>query len=174
MESWVSLPDQPARARFADFIARLDPELELVSADALIARNFKNPPQYTVFVIFAAVLVVGNVLNAIRLLLAKGMARSAELGIHRALGAPRSALFVRQLIEGLAVVVGGSTLGVVLGVPAVLLFDLLIPDLPTRLALDGRTAALAWLVCLLLGLLAGLYPAWRVASVQPTRHLGRV
>ncbi len=174
LESWVSLPDPSARARFAGVIAGMDPELELVSADALVARFFKNPPQYTVFVIFTAVLVVGNVLNAVRLLLAKALARSAELGIHRALGAPRGALFARQLIECLMVVAAGSTLGVALGVPAIRVFDALIPDLPTRLVLDVPGAALAWLFCLLLGLLAGLYPASRVALVPPTRYLGRL
>jgi putative ABC transport system permease protein len=174
MESWVSLPDEAARAGFADVVARLDPDLELVSADAQIARQLQSPAQYKVFVIFTAVLVFGSVLNAVRLLLAKALARSSELGVYRALGAPRGSLFARQLIEGLAVVVGGATLGVGLGVPAVRVFDVLVPDLPWRLALDPSSAALGWLFCLLVGLLAGLYPAWRVALVPPTRHLGRV
>jgi len=174
LETWVSLPDEQARARFGELLARVDPGLELVSADALVSRFFQNPPQYQVFVIFTAVLVLGNVLSTVRLLLAKALSRAAELGVHRALGAPRGALFARQLLEGLTVVMGGATLGVALGVPAVRLFDLLVPDLPTRLALDAQSAALAWLACLLLGLAGGLYPAWRVALMPPTRHLGRV
>jgi putative ABC transport system permease protein len=174
MEIWVSIPDDGARALFATLLADVDPEVELVTADSLVARFFQNPPQYTVFVIFTAVLVVGNMLNAVRLMLAKALARAPELGIHRALGAPRSALFERQLLEGLLVVAGGATLGVALGIPAIRLFDALVPDMPTPLALDARTAGLAWLFALLLGLLAAAYPAWRVALVPPTRHMGRL
>jgi putative ABC transport system permease protein len=174
IEDWVALPDAASRARFEAVMRRVDPRLELVFADELIERFFTNPPQYTIFVIFAGVLVLGNVLNVVRLLLAKGSARAAELGIHRALGAPRQVLFGRQLLEGVVVVLGGSLTGVLLGVPTIRLFDRLVPDLSTPLVLDARTALLTLSLCLLLSVLAGIYPAWRVAAVPPTRYLGRV
>jgi putative ABC transport system permease protein len=174
METWVALPDRASRARFEAVMRSVDPRLELVSADQLIARFFQKPPQYTIFVIFAGVLVLGNVLNVVRLLLAKGSARGAELGIHRALGAPRQVLFGRQLLEGVVVVLSGSIAGVLLGVPTIRLFDRLVPDLSTPLVLDVRTALLTLSLCVMLSVLAGIYPAWRVASVPPTRYLGRV
>lgn len=174
LEDWVALPDASARARFEAVLERVDPHLQLVAADDLIENFFQNPPQYTVFMLFAAVQVLANVLNVVRLLLAKGSARAAELGIHRALGAPRHVLFWRQLFEGVAVVLGGSGAGVLLGVPTVALFDRLVPDLSTPLALDWSTAFLTLGLCLAISLVAGIYPAWRVASVPPTRYLGRV
>ena len=76
------------------------------------------------------------------------------------------------MIEDVVVVATGATMGVVVGIPFVRLFDMLIPDLPTRLVSIPRSALVAWGFCLLLGLLAGLYPAIRVAFVLPTRHLG--
>lgn len=174
MESWVALPDETARARFAAFVAGLDPDLELVSADSLIAQLLQNPPQYAVFAIFTAVLVFASVLNAVRLLFARALARSAELGIHRALGASRGALFMRHLIEDLVVVVTGTTLGAVLAIPVLRVFDTLIPDLPSRLVLDPASVAIAWCFCLVIGVVAGLYPAARVAFTLPTRYLGKV
>ena len=174
MESWVSLGDDDARARFAQAIAKWDPTVELVSADELIRQLLQTPPEYAVFALFAVVLVAANVLNAVRLLFARALARAAQLGVHRALGAPRLALFTRHVIESVAVVACGATLGLALGLPMVRFFDTLIPDLPSPLRIDPLSLGWAWLLCVALALLAGLYPAIRVAFVLPTRYLGRV
>ena len=34
--------------------------------------------------------------------------------------------------------------------------------------------AIVLLVCLLAGLVSGIYPAWRIAAVAPTRYLGKI
>lgn len=173
-ELWVSLPDQRARGRFETLMATVDKDLRLAPYDRLDPRIDHVPPPYILFLGFTTAVVLANVLNVVRLLLAKGMARSAEIGVHRALGASRNAIFARQLMEGVLVVLGGSVAGVLLGIPTVSLFDVLVPDLPTRLAVDLRTASLSLLICVALSLLAGFYPAWRVASVAPTRYLGKI
>jgi ABC-type antimicrobial peptide transport system permease subunit len=54
------------------------------------------------------------------------------------------------------------------------MFDRLIPDSPIALAVTPTVAATALLICLLAGLVSGIYPAWRVASVVPTRYLGKI
>src|SRR6185436_3246058 len=66
------------------------------------------------------------------------------------------------------------TLVVVLAVPTVSMFDRLIPDMPIRLAVTPTVVGIALLICLLAGLVSGIYPAWRIASVPPTRYLGKV
>lgn len=174
IEQWVWLPDGGSRERFEARMAAADAALRLDPYDPMTAAQNKVAPPYIMFLGLTTAVVLANVLNVARLLLAKGMVRSAEIGIHRALGAPRNAIFVRQLMEGVLVVLAGSVAGVVLGVPTVVLFDRLIPDLPIQLTVDVRTAGLSVLVCVLLSLLAGIYPAWRVASVAPTRYLGKV
>jgi putative ABC transport system permease protein len=174
IEQWVWLPEGGALARFEARMASVDGALRLDPYDPMNAAQNKVAPPYIMFLGLTTAVVLANVLNVARLLLAKGMVRSAEIGIHRALGAPRNAIFVRQLMEGVLVVLAGSVAGVVLGVPTVVLFDRLIPDLPIQLTVDVRTAGLSVLVCLLLSLLAGIYPAWRVASVAPTRYLGKI
>ncbi|MES1207155.1 MAG: FtsX-like permease family protein [Pseudomonadota bacterium] len=174
VEVWVSLPDADTRRRYQQAVAAVDAGLVVVAADEQNPFFNQIPPAYTLFLGFTTAVLLANVLNVVRLLLAKGMARSAEIGIHRALGATRDAIFARQLIEGVLVVLAGSATGVVLAVPTVALFDRLVPDLPTPLTLDPSTALLSTLVCVLLSLLAGIYPAWRAASVPPTRYLGRI
>lgn len=110
--------------------------------------------------------------NTVGLLLAKFLRRSGEIGVRRALGAPRRAIYAQFLIEAGVIGTAGGVLGVLLtaagvgGVVAVLprrFADLAYVDLP----LLGSTLLLA------VGstLLAGLYPTFRAARVQPAWQL---
>jgi len=171
---WVRLPPGEPRTRFAAALAGVDAQLSLRSADEIARRFSKAPAPYRVFVILTLVVLEVSVINLMRMLLAKATARAAEIGIHRALGAGRNIIFGRQLAEGVIVSMAGSVLGIGLGVPTVAMFDRLIPDSPVRLAVTPMIICTVLLVCLLASLVSGIYPAWRVASVPPTRYLGKI
>jgi putative ABC transport system permease protein len=173
-EYWVRLPPGEPRTRFAAALAGLGSQWRLRDGDEISRRFSKPPPPYRVFVILTLVVLEVSVINLMRMLLAKATSRAAEIGIHRALGAGRNVIFARQLLEGVLVSMVGSALGLALAVPTVAMFDRLIPDLPVRLAITPSTAATALLICGLAGLVSGIYPAWRIASVAPTRYLGKI
>jgi putative ABC transport system permease protein len=174
LEYWVSLPTGAQQARFAAALYSIDPHLSLRSADEIARRYSKAPAPYRVFVILTLVVLEVSVINLMRMLLAKATSRAAEIGIHRALGAGRNTIFGRQLLEGVVVSMIGSGLGLVLALPTIAMFDRLIPDTPIPLALTPAMVCQVLLVCLLAALVSGIYPAWRVASVAPTRYLGKV
>ncbi|HMF41965.1 MAG TPA: FtsX-like permease family protein, partial [Polyangia bacterium] len=173
-EYWVRLPTAEARTRFAAAVAAVDPRLSLRSGDEIALRFNKAPAPYRVFLILTLVVLEVSVINLMRMLLAKATSRAAEIGIHRALGAGRNTIFARQLMEGVLVSMTGSVLGLILAVPTVAMFDRLIPDTPILLAVTPTIVATVLLVCLLAALVSGIYPAWRVASVAPTRYLGKI
>jgi putative ABC transport system permease protein len=174
VDFWVRLPDAAARDRFLHALRTVDPNLSLRSADEILARYAHAPPPYRVFLIFTLVVVEASVINLMRTLLAKSNARAAEIGIHRALGAGRETIFLRQLTEGALVSLVGSIAGLVLALPTVVAFDRLVPDSPVQLAVTPAIVATTLLVCLAAGLVSGVYPAWRIASVPPTRYLGKI
>ena len=174
VEYWVRLPTEAARASFAATLARTNPDLVLLSGDDILARYARTPAPYRVFVVLTLVLVEASVINVMRMLLAKATARASEIGIHRALGAGKRTIFARQMIEGVLVSMAGSLLGLALALPTIRMFDRLIPDTPVALAVTPAIVGIALLVCLLAGLATAIYPAWRVAAVQPTRYLGKV
>jgi putative ABC transport system permease protein len=174
MEYWVRLPTAASRAAFQATLARTDPDLLLRSGDEIVARHAHAPAPYRVFAILTLVVVEASVINLMRMLLAKATARASEIGIHRALGAGRRTIFARQMLEGVLVSMTGSLLGLALALPTLRMFDRLIPDTPVKLAVTPAIVGTALLVCLLAGLATAAYPAWRVASVQPTRYLGKV
>jgi putative ABC transport system permease protein len=173
-EYWVRLPTDEARRRFAGALSTIAPQTTLRSADEIAARFAKAPAPYRVFVILTLMVLEVSVINLMRMLLAKATSRAAEIGIHRALGAGRNVIFGRQLAEGMIVSMAGTVVGLALGVPTVAMFDRLIPDSPVALAITPPIIVTVLLVCLLAGIVSGIYPAWRVASVPPTRYLGKI
>lgn len=109
--------------------------------------------------------------NTVGLLLAKSLRRSSEIGVRRALGAPRRAIFAQFLVEAGSLGLAGGLLGLALtllglwgvrhgasGYAALVELDL---------AMLASTLGLA----LLASLLAGLLPAWRAAQVTPALQL---
>jgi putative ABC transport system permease protein len=110
-------------------------------------------------------------LNTIGLLLAKFLRRSSEIGVRRALGASRKAIFTQFLIEAGTVGLAGGVLG--LGLAWLGLWA--VRQQPAEYAalaeLDlvmlGTTFALA----IVASLMAGLLPAWRACQVAPALQL---
>ncbi len=106
-------------------------------------------------------------LNAVGLLLAKFLRRANELGVRRALGASRRAVFLQCLVEaGVVGLVGG-----VLGLGLTGLGMVLVRHQPTDYAafihMDLRMLLGTFVLALLSSLLAGLLPAWRAMQVAP-------
>ena len=106
--------------------------------------------------------------NTVGLLLAKFMRRSSEIGVRRALGAPRKEIYLQFLIEAAAVGLAGGVVGLLLtglGVMGVsLVFE---PDVAKLARLDVSLVLLTMLVAVLTTVLAAFYPTWRAAQVQP-------
>jgi putative ABC transport system permease protein len=105
--------------------------------------------------------------NVAGLLTAKFLRRSAEIGIRRALGAPRRAIFAQHVLEATVV----SALGGVLALPLTLLglWILRMQDQGfTDLArLDPLMFGGLFALALAVGVLVGVLPAWRASTVEP-------
>ena len=111
-------------------------------------------------------------LNAMGLLLAKVMGRAGDIGVRRALGANRGAIFSQCLVEAGVVGLAGGLLGLVL--TAIGLFaarELLPKEFVALTHLDVTDVVISLLLALGSTVVAGLYPTWRAAHVQLTWQL---
>jgi putative ABC transport system permease protein len=109
-------------------------------------------------------------LNLTGLLLGKFLARAPEVSVRRALGATRIDVFLQHITECELVGLAGGIIGMLLSIGAMRLIGKLI-SATSNIALDGEMILAALFLSLGAGLLAGLYPAWRICSVQPAVQL---
>lgn len=110
-------------------------------------------------------------INSVGLLLAKFLRRSGEIGVRRALGASRRAIFAQCLVEAVSV----GTVGGLLGLGLALLGLVAVRRQPVDYAplahLDLSMLLTTLALTLLASTLAGLLPAWRAMQIAPALQL---
>ena len=97
--------------------------------------------------------------------------RASEIGLLRAVGATAGQVYRLLLFESVLLAGLGGALGAGIGLTLVLVSPLILPGLPVRVEPNYLVAAL--LISTITGLLSGLLPARRAASVDPVDALHR-
>ncbi len=97
--------------------------------------------------------------------------RASEIGLLRAVGATAGQVYRLLLFESVLLAGLGGALGAGIGLTLVLVSPLILPGLPVRVEPTYLVAALLISTCT--GLLSGLLPARRAASVDPVEALHR-
>ncbi|MCZ7636308.1 MAG: ABC transporter permease [Verrucomicrobia bacterium] len=134
----------------------------------------------SVRVLLIAIATLAMVVCALGLfntMLAGVLDRAEELAVMRALGASRHHLFGLVTIESLLLAAAGIAVGLPLAAGSGHTLEGLIrPYMPlaplgTFWVLTGGAVGQAVVISLVMGLLSGLYPAWRAGRVQPAPAL---
>ena len=181
---WVELstPEEVARYRtFLDNYAseqrrvgrfNWPPRTQLRDLMTWLKYNRVVPGEVKILILVSFGFLLVCLLNAMGLMLAKLMSRSADIGVRRALGASRSAIFWQCLVETGVVGLVGGLFGLVLTALGLWTARSLLPS--EFIAVTHLDAADV-LVALILGIgstvAAGLYPTWRASHVQPAWQL---
>ncbi|HEV2538559.1 MAG TPA: ABC transporter permease [Frateuria sp.] len=130
------------------------------------------PSDTKVSLLVALGLLIVCLVNTAGLLLAKFLRRSSEIGVRRALGAQRAAIYAQFLTEAGIIGLAGGLLGLLLtGVGVASVSWVLPKDIAALARLDVPLLLLTLLVATLATLLAGLYPTFRASRVQPAWQL---
>lgn len=121
-----------------------------------------------IFVLFVMLLPT---LNLVNINLTRIMERSSEIGVRKAFGASSRTLVYQFLVENLILTIIGGAIGVLLSLIALQLINRanLIPNL--QLSLNVTVLWIALLICLVFGLLSGVYPAWRMSRLNVVNAL---
>jgi putative ABC transport system permease protein len=170
---WADLPDREARQAYRHFVEERFPGAVLRSL-AQWRAEFPLPASSEVF--FSALtllLLLGGGFNMARLLLAKGLARGEEIGIHRALGARRAGIFGQQMLEAGLLSLTAALLAQLVVLPYVQVWNRVVRDTDIPLPLTASGFVMGMALPLAIGLLSGLYPAWRLSSIRPAVSVAR-
>jgi putative ABC transport system permease protein len=184
LQFWAELPTAADVERYRSF-------LNSYASDQRRAGRFTWPPhtrirdvrewlvyqhavsdevRILVLVSFSFLLVC--LLNAMGLMLAKIMGRAGDIGVRRALGASRRAIFGQCLIEAGVVGLAGGVLGLVLTALGLMGLRSLLSEEVNRLThFSPSDISIAVVLAVAATTLAGLYPTWRAAQVQPAWQL---
>jgi len=111
------------------------------------------------------------VLSTIALLITKFTGKQGEISVRRALGASRRAIFSQQMVEVSVVGMTGGMVGLGLTWLGLQGIDYLYNAPNGLVRLDWVMVLTAIAVSVASGMLAGLYPAWRVCQVPPAAQL---
>ncbi len=113
----------------------------------------------------AITLLVGGI-GIMNLMLASINERFREIGVRKALGATRSNIFLQFLAEAVALSMLGGAVGALMGCGVIkVLQGALAKSAPPQISPTAIAVGFAFSVAT--GLLAGLYPAWRAARLDP-------
>jgi putative ABC transport system permease protein len=96
--------------------------------------------------------------------------RTREIGIRKALGASPRTILLQFLIEAAVLTAAGALLAVGTGVVGVLIAPIVWGGAPA-MVIPPAPAAACSLVTLIIGLVAGAYPAARAAALPPAEAL---
>ncbi|MCA8958047.1 MAG: ABC transporter permease, partial [Planctomycetes bacterium] len=131
------------------------------------ARESKRRFQLLLFSIALISLIVGGI-GIMNVMLATVTERTREIGIRRALGARKRNIIDQFLVETVVLAGAGGVLGLIVGLlfswAAHLFWD---ADVYVR----PRDPVMAFAISGLVGIFAGVYPAWRAANMDPVEAL---
>ena len=150
-----------------------DDDFSLTSQSAVLDMMDEVTATLTTLItgIAGIALLVGGI-GIMNIMLVSVTERTREIGIRKAIGAPRSAILMQFLIEAIVLSVAGALIG--LAVSAALLLALRGPmGIPTLAVSPGSaTLALTFAVCI--GVRFGIYPANTASKLNPIEALRHV
>jgi putative ABC transport system permease protein len=181
---WVELPDAASAAGYRSFLHNYAadqqragrfgwaPNVHLPDVRQWLTDRHVVPKEAKISLLVASSFLLICLVNTVGLLLAKFMRRAGEIGVRRALGASRGAIYGQFLVEASVVGAAGGVLGVLLTGLGMYGTGLVFAPAIAKLAqLDLPLVGLTLLVAVVAIVLAALYPTWRAARVQPAWQL---
>lgn len=112
--------------------------------------------------------LLGAAIGLMNIMLVSVTERTREIGIAKALGATRKNIITQFLTEAILICQAGGILGILLGIPVGNIVTLLIGG---QFIIPWAWILLGLVVCMLVGIISGIYPALKAASLDPVESL---
>ncbi|RDS83027.1 ABC transporter permease [Dyella monticola] len=179
---WAELPDSSAAAAYRQFLADYvqqqialgrfqQSHVKLSNLMTWLSDQQVVPDKVRMQTGLAFSFLAICIVNTVGLLLAKCLRRSGEIGVRRAMGASRSAIFAQFMMEAVLLGLAGGVLGFVFTEFGLWCIRQQPAEYASLVHLDGRMFAVTFGMSLAASLFAGVLPAWRACKVAPAPQL---
>ena len=144
-------------------------DFEISTSDKL-SNILIDQSQYitTAATLIGFITLLGGAIGLMNIMLVSVTERTREIGITKALGATKRTILVQFLVEAMVICQIGGLLGIVLGILA---------GNGVSIAINGPFI-IPWMwiitgivICIIVGLVSGIYPALKAAEVDPIESL---
>jgi putative ABC transport system permease protein len=144
-------------------------DFEVFSNESLIEAFNKilNVVAIAALIVSAIALVAAGV-GVMNIMLVSVTERTKEIGIRKSIGAKKRSILMQFLAEAVALSLSGGLVGITVGVGFGNLIALLIH---VAMTVPWAWTFIGMAVCGGVGITAGLYPAWKAASLDPIEAL---
>jgi len=119
-------------------------------------------------VVIAMLTLLGASIGLMNIMLVSVTERTKEIGIRKALGATRKNVLTQFLIEAIVICLMGGLVGVILGILMGFGVSVLVDG---RFFIPWNWMFLGFSVCIIVGLVSGLYPALKASKLDPIEAL---
>ncbi|MGS0682354.1 ABC transporter permease [Shewanella sp. 125m-7] len=150
---------------------RPDARGEISDVETWLNVNKVVPEDNKILVGLSALFLIVCLVNMLGLLLAKFLKRAPEVGVRRAIGASRMQIFSQHIVEVGLIGFCGGALGLLWAWTALHFLSSKF-ELEASLAqLDQSMWFIAPIIAVSATIVAGIYPAWRICSTNPSVYL---
>ena len=144
-------------------------DVQTLTAIVGAARTISEALTVVLLVIACIALLISGI-GIMNIMLVTVRERTREIGIRKAIGAPRTDIMGQFLIEAFLISGGGAVIGVLIGIAIPVGVQQLLPG-NLRVPISGTSVIVAFMVSCVTGLFFGWLPASQAAKLDPVESL---